>query len=138
MLWNSDASPISQLDMQALLQHIQNTSTHPLACDSILHCPPSILALLSKCPHILISSAYSILQVYAFSTVSARWRELYTHASILAAVETIREEIHEESGMGNTGLKTPAWVGDVVKMLNVVTIMARAEGRREMIGQLIG
>ena len=130
--------------MHSLLKHISVALSSFDDSDPILKCPPSILALLPSEPTPLIALAHSKLHSYPFDSVPVCWRRLYTDASLAKAIALIQVGLAglKDADGGDVELSSDVttdiqWIDEVVKVLDMATIMGGAAGRGEMIEQLL-
>ncbi|KAI4133689.1 MAG: hypothetical protein LQ338_000018 [Usnochroma carphineum] len=127
--------------------------------DPITECPASVLSLLPSQPDPLLSLAHSKMHTFPFYSVPVCWRRLYTDASVAKAVGVMRKgfaavgdgdaaslggvrsskrAISEGGGSFDTeAADDDGWVDEVVKILDMASIMAGAVGRAEMIERLL-
>ncbi|KAL8711336.1 MAG: hypothetical protein Q9220_004233 [cf. Caloplaca sp. 1 TL-2023] len=142
--------------MQELLRQVSLALSTVDTADPISDCPVSVLALLPSQPDALITLAHSKLHAYPFDSVPVCWRRLYTDASIAKAVALIQHalvtpdgaesttQVHQEAKRRRTeppisknGEIDDEWVDEVVRTLDMASIMAGAAGRTDMVEQLL-
>lgn len=141
--------------MQTLLEEIDTALSTLDPSDPITECPASVLALLPSQPDPLVALAHSKLHTFPFDSVPVCWRRLYTDASIAKAVAVVKNGIArlardrasrgdaegKRRSCGGDSLTHEAvedvWVDEVVKSLDMASIMAGAAGREEMVERLL-
>ena len=103
--------------------------TRPLENDPIQSCGPDVLKELLVKPDESICLAHAKLHVFPFNSVHACWRRLYTDASIVKALLTIKANLADDKP-GAT------WLDDVARTLDMALIMTGAPLRETMVEDL--
>ncbi len=117
---------------------------HPHCTDVINECPPSVISLLSTRPDILKILAHTKLHTYHYASVPTCWRRLYTDTSIIIAIKSIKRILLDTQPNGESSLgegqdeaADEEKICEVIRMLDMAIIMAGAEGRRELIDDIL-
>ena len=117
---------------------------HPYYTDIINGCPPSVISLLSTRPDMLKTLAHTKLHTYHYASVPACWRRLYTDTSIIIAIRLIKGILPDtqtnggsSSGEAQGEAANEEKICEVVRILDMAIIMAGAEGRRDLIDEIL-
>ena len=147
---------MDQTPIKAQLEQILTALSIRDLSDPITKCPASVLALLPRHPDPLLELAHSKLYTYPFASVPTCWRRLYTDASIAKAVALVEEGLRlvlnrpdntyhgtkRKRGRSDEAIPEDEntedeWLDQVVRILDMASIMVGAAGRHELIGELL-
>ena len=131
-----------------LLARSLKTLLQPAPNDLILDCPTSTRSILHTRPASLVQLAHAKIHSYPFNKVPVCWRRLFTDASIVQAINVVRDGVEAienartvENADGNTeanGLGSREdWIQEAIGLLDMAVIMTGAPVREEMIEKLL-
>ncbi|KAL1978552.1 hypothetical protein VTN31DRAFT_1411 [Thermomyces dupontii] len=136
--------------MQALVESTLQTIYDPPATDSILECvdhdASKLRSLLQDTPEDALKLADAKLRVFPYKDVKECWRRLYTDASMVLAIRLICANLLDCPGGSNSSTprisssnsptRSPPWLTEVVRYLDMALIMTGAPGRETAIEAL--